>query len=983
MKGKYIASLLLIFSAFALSAQTGIISGKVVDAKSGETLIGATVAVDDSQSMAASTDLDGNFTITKIPAGKHKVKVHYVGYQEKEQTDVTVKANDVTNLYMTLMEDAVILNEAVVTAAVTKHDNESAIFVMQRNSTVIQSGISSEEMKRSPDKSSSDVIKRVSGSTIQDGKFAIIRGLADRYNMAMLNNVVLPSTEPDRKAFAFDVFPSNILDNIIIMKTGQPNLPSEWAGGIIQLNTRDIPEKNFFNVSYGIGFTEGTTFKPYKTYEGSKTDWLGFDNSLRKLPDNFPGIVDLNNLKLSPGGSKDSLVSLGKQINNSSWKVNQKPIAAPSQSLQMSGGFAIRKKDVKVGGVFAMSYSNSLKYTEGTRTRVDAGDRSLYYDYDDQQYNNAVTAALLGNLGVVIKDKHKIVWKNLYTVNSDKTTLLRDGVSYFSATEQHRTNLEFISSRVLSSNLGGEHVFGKQEIKWKWNGGLVLINRDQPKTMRYSYERPYNSSTGFGENENTSPLVYQIQNGGSDPKLSAMFYSQLAEKVYTASTDLAIPFTIKKQKQTVTVGYSYQHRQRTFTARNLFFDYTSASYSSDTLLHDTNVDNIINQQNFENGKLTLNQVAFPTDQYTAKSQTHAAYVMLENNITSRFKAVWGFRFESYQQDLTSPTKIGFDIQEDPEGNVQIKTKLEDSTYTKKYFSGAYYESSPGKVKSSFPLLPSVNLIYKLNERMNLRASYSQSMSRPEFRETSPFLYYDFMRDANLSGNVNLLQTFIHNADLRYEFFMGKGQAVNVSVFYKHFTNTIELTSQAAGGVPQFLYSNGGSANLIGAELEVRKNFDFISKKLEDLTFVANVAYVFSRVDLSNVKNNAGEEKKRSMQGQSPYIVNFGLSYLHPKYGTGITMLYNQVGQRLYAVGEVGNPSWYEHWRPLLDLQLSQKFWKDRGMIRFTISDLIAKSTIFYQNDKPDIERQYQKDKDTVVQSVKNYRNYTIQLSFTF
>lgn len=982
MKGK----ITLLFSACffivsTVAAQDGVISGKVVDSKSGETLIGATVVVDSNTAMGAATDIDGNFTINKVPTGKHKVHVRYIGYKDKQE-EAEVKPNQVTNLYLTLSDESIDLKEATIVATVTRRDNESAVVVMQKNSTIIQSGISSEEIKRSPDKSSGDVIKRVSGATIQDGKFAVIRGLADRYNMALLNNVILPSTEPDRKAFAFDVFPSNIMDNIIIMKTGQPNLPSEWAGGLIQLNTREIPEKNFFNISIGQSFTEGTTFKPFKTYESSKTDFLGFDNSMRPLPSGFPGLVALNDLKLQITPS-DTLAKLGRQLANNSWKVKERRMAYPGQSLQISGGFAVRKNDIQFGGVFALSYSNSLQYNEGTRRRYDWADKALYYDYTDGIYNNSVTAALLGNLGLVIKGNHKISWKNIYTVNSDNSTILRDGVSYFSATEQNRTNLEFISSRVLSSNLSGEHFFKESEIRWKWNGGVVLVNRDQPKTMRYSYERFYTSSGEGQPNANTDPFVYQIQNGGSDPKLSAMFYSKLTERVYNAATDLSIPFKIKGIKQSISFGYNFQYRQRSFEARNLFFDYTSANYTYDSTLRDPNVDNIINQSNFDNGKLTLNQVAFPQDLYTARSTTNAAYVMMENNIAERFKAVWGFRFERYQQSLTSPTNIDFDIIDNPGDVPTIKTKLVDSTYVRSYYSGAYTNDSLGNVKTVFPLLPSINLIYKLNDDMNLRASYSQSMSRPEFRECSPFLYYDFIRDANLAGNVNIMQTFIHNADLRYEWFMGRGQTISASLFYKNFKNTIELTSMAAGGVPQFIYNNAQNAWLVGAELEVRKNFGFASKKLEDLTFIANVAYIFSRVNLGNVKNNAGDEKTRPMQGQSPYIVNLGLSYQHPKYGFGATLLYNQSGQRLYAVGEVGNPSWYEHWRPLLDLQLSQKFLKDRASIRFTISDLIAKKTIFYQNDAPDTHREYNPSKDYVVLSRKNYRTYTVQLSFSF
>ncbi len=969
---------LVFFLTISASAQTGVVSGKIVDAKSGETLMGTTVVIDENTNWAASTDLDGNFTIAKVPAGKHKVKVRYIGYQEK-QDEIEVKAGEVNTFNMTLSEDAVILKETVITGTVVKRDNESAIVMMQKNSTVIQSGISSEEMKRSPDKSSSDVIRRVSGATIQDGKFAIIRGLADRYNMAMINNIMLPSTEPDRKAFAFDVFPSNILDNIIIMKTGQANLPSEWAGGLIQLNTRDIPEKSFFNVTYGISFNEGSTFKPYKTYDGSKTDFLGFDNSVRPLSKNFPDIIGLNDLKLA--GNTDSLRTLGKQVTNSSWKTKQRSLAYPGQSLQLSGGFAVRKKSIQLGGVFALTYSNVLRYTEGTRTKYQGSIDELDSDYNDERYNNTTSSALLGNLSMVIKNNHKISWKNIFTNNSDNAIIERKGVSYGNATEQNRTSQEFTSANVFSTNLTGDHLFEGSDIRWKWNAGYVMVNRDQPRTTRYSYERPYSSSTPFGANQTTDPYVFQFSYGGSDPKQGAYFYSSLRERVYNAGTDLTVPFKISEQKQAVSFGYSFQYRTRSFEARNLFIDYPGGY--NDSIRFDTNVDNIINQQNFENGKLTMNPFVFPTDIYSANATTHAAYVMMENNIGSRFKAVWGFRFESFKQNLTSPSALDFDIiPQDPEPPL-IKTKVVDTTYTKSYFSGAYKADSLGNVKSVFPLLPSINLIYKLNETMNLRASYSQSMSRPEFRESSSFLYFDFLRDVSLAGNPNLQQTFIHNADLRYEWFLGKGQSINASLFYKNFTNTIELTSIASGSQQSFVYNNANTAYLVGVEVELRKNFDFVSKKLEDLVFVANMAYIYSRVDLRNVKNNSSDEQIRPMQGQSPYVINLGLSYVHPKIGTGASLLYNQVGQRLYASGEVGNPAWYENWRPLLDLQISQKFLKGKGIVRLTISDIIAAKSIFYQNDVVGKQREYNKGKDAVVLSQMNYRTYSLQVSFNF
>ncbi len=973
---RLLISCFLFLTTTVATAQKGTISGKVVDAKTGETLIGVSVIVENVHPIqGAVTDFDGNFVIPDVTAGKHKVTLRYVGYAPKTLENVEVPVAGVVTLNTILETGDTKLKEVEITAKASR-ETQSAIFVMQKNSSIIQSGISSEDMKRSPDRSSSEVLRRVSGATIQDGKFAVIRGLADRYNMALLNNAILPATEPDRKAFAFDIFPSNILDNIIIMKTAQPDLPSEWAGGLIQLNTRDIPEKSFFNITIGQTFTEQSTFIPYYSYEGSKTDFLGFDNGTRILPKNFPSALEFNN-KTSDVQRRQ----LGTSLLDKSWGVNKNKLAYPGQSLQLSGGYAWRGKDVQFGAIAALSYGNNLRYTSATRNRQD-GDGSPYLSYQDKIYNNSVTSALIGNFSVVIKNKHRISWKNAYTINSDDNTVQRSGVSYFSSVETKRTNLEFISSRVYSTTLSGEHVFGKKEFKLRWNGGLVLMNRDQPQTRRYSYDRMYNADSAGAPNTNTAPFLLNLPKTGSDPKYGAMFYSKLSERIYNASVDFTAPFKIGSKKQLFKTGVYYQNRSRDFEARNLYVRKVATFKDSVLALP---VDAIINSANMESGAIKLEQVAFPTDQYHAVSNTYAAYVMMENTASHWFKAVWGFRFEYFTQTLRTANKYTIDFVENPDGSVTQTGRFIDTSYTKNYFSGAYKtDSNGGNVKPLFPLLPSVNLIFKLNENMNFRTSYSQSMSRPEFREVAPFRYYDFVNEFELIGNENLLQTFIHNADLRYEWFMGKGQVVNASVFYKRFTNTIELAAKSGGGVDVYQYSNAEKADLIGAELEVRKNFAFITPKLEDLAFTANLAYIYSQVDLTNVKNTPADEMKRPMQGQSPYIINLGLSYQNRKIGFGANLLYNQTGDRLYATGISGNPAWYEHWRPLLDLQISQKFWKDRFTVRLTCSDLIAKPTIFYQNvGELGKNREYNKGKDYIVRQVNNYRSYFLQLSFAF
>jgi hypothetical protein len=992
------ASIVVILTIIAISthAQKGNISGKIVDPKTGEFLIGVAAMVQNSNPpIGAVTDIDGNFLIKNIDAGTYNLVFKYLGYASKTIKGVKVNAGQVTTLNISLEEENANLKEVEVVAE-ARRETQSAIFIMQKNSTVIQSGISSEDIKRSPDRSSSDVLRRVSGATIQDGKFAVIRGLADRYNMALLNTTLLPSTEPDRKAFAFDVFPSNVLDNIIIMKTGQPDLPSEWAGGLIQLNTRDIPDKNFFNITYGISFTEQTTFKPYINYEGSKTDFLGLDNSRRVLGKNFPSVLDFQFATSDSNRQK-----LGRDlIERNSWKTRVNRMAYPGQSLQLSGGFSVKKKELTFGGVAALTYSNTLRFTDGTRSRIDV-DGSPYLEFIDKTHNNSVTTAALANLSVVFKNKHRLSWKNIYTINSDDNTVLRSGVNYFSSVEVQRTNLEFISSRVFSSNLLGDHAFGKNDMKFRWNFGAVLVHRDQPNTRRYSFERLYEADSLGAPNTNTQPFGINLLTGFSvDPKLGAMFYSTMSERVLNGGLEYTVPFRIQGAKQNVRVGGFIQDRRRAFDARNFFAKRVGSLSDSIRVL---SIDQIVNAANIEKGLLTFTQTAFPNDKYQARSNTYAGYAMMENHAGKWFKAVWGFRFEYFHQDLTT-SKVVVKSIITPEGNLVQTGNYVDTVYTKKYFSGAYQADSTGRVTTKFPLLPSVNLVFKLNESMNFRASYSQSMSRPEFRECAPFRYYDFITEYELLGNENLLQTFIHNADVRYEWFLGKGQAINTSVFYKRFQNTIEFTALSSGGVDVYAYSNAVQANLVGAELEIRKNFGFAHPRLEDLVFTANLAYIYSRVDLTNVKNIANDELKRPMQGQSPYIINLGLGYQHPKYGFGATLLYNQAGDRLSITGIVGNPAWYEHFRPLLDLQLSQKFWKDRGIIRLTFSDLIAKPTIFYQNvltakdideinkadDKVakaqqlnDKNRHYQKGQDYIVRSFQNYRTYSIQIGFTF
>ncbi len=331
------------------------------------------------------------------------------------------------------------LQEVTVTVEIAK-ENTAALVLMQKNNASVSDGISAETIKRTPDKSTGDVLKRVSGASIQDNKFAIVRGLNERYNIAYINGAPLPSSESDRKAFSFDIFPSNMLDNLVITKTARPDLPAEFAGGIIEISTKNIPDKNFISVSGGLGYNTITTGKDQKYYKGGKTDWLGIDDGSRALPGEFPGTG------LFPTDIHEK-AALAQRTNTGDWGVYEKKFA-PNTSFQISAGYNIQRKERDFFGVLAsVSYNNTNTYQTTQRNTYINSDvigvpSQPERDYLDKTYSTQTLAGALLNLSCKINDNNTLSWKNLYSINSEDKTIRRDG----------STNLSETNPSIIKSN---------------------------------------------------------------------------------------------------------------------------------------------------------------------------------------------------------------------------------------------------------------------------------------------------------------------------------------------------------------------------------------------------------------------------------------------------------------------------------------------------------------------------------------------------
>ena len=475
-------------------------------------------------------------------------------------------------------------------------------------------------------------------------------------------------------------------------------------------------------------------------------------------------------------------------------------------------------------------------------------------------------------------------------------------------------------------------------------GGFAWVRRFQPNTRRMSYSINLDDPT---DTVYTADIPPQVNIG-----LAGMFFSELDEKIYSGGTDLSIPFTLFKNKQFFKTGFYFQLKDRVFSARVLGNVIARVAQFDYNLLN-LPQDQIFDTANFSRAGYNLDEITNNSDKYDAGSKLFAAYAQFENQFGKHFRMVWGGRFEYFNQ----------------------------------YLNSINYSNDTINVNEKYPqFLPSVNFIFPINDNSNFRASYSQTVSRPEFREISPFSFYDFATTFTIVGDDSLRQTLIHNADLRYEYFFGRGQAISVSAYYKNFRKPIEMViDQKTSDYSIFSFKNANFAHNVGVEVEIRKNFDFFNRmakwdQWENFMLTANFAYIYSRIDLQNLGTSG--TLVRSLQGQSPFVVNLGLTYRHPGIDLSASFLYNQSGHRLMIVGNNLFPDIYENSRPVFDFQLSKRVFK-KGLVKFTISDLAAKSQIYYQNDGTSKRESYEKDKDSIVFRTRFYRGYSISFSYTF
>ncbi len=918
---------------FSAMAQNATLSGKINDVKNGEEIIGATVKLKNT-SIGAISDVNGNYLIKGINAGSYDIEISYTGYKSQTKTNIQLKAGESKVLGFTLLPESKELKEFVITSKMDKQ-TASGLLLQQKNLANISDGISSETIKRSPDRTTGDALKRVSGVTVQDNRFVVVRGLADRYNIALINGVDLPTTEPDKKAFSFDIIPSALIDNLVIYKTASPELRADFAGGAVYVTTKDIPEKRIFNINISTQYNSLTTFKPYNDYNGGSLDFIGLDDGTRALPKGLPSFEN---------NSKPENQTTIKQVEHTklfknNWGENINSSQAPGYAFQVMYGNNFKFFKKESGIIASVSLNNTPKTYTMHRYTYDGPNLMPFKSYDDQSYEKNYLTGIMLNMATKLNSNNKISFKNILNINGEDLLIDRHGTQNETGVLSYEKAFatQFTSNTFYSGQLKFENYIPSIKLKTNLTLSQNVVSREMPGQRRLQYT-----------SADDSAFTVNIPRGSPNPIASGTTSNILNEKGNVIALDFSRQFKIKKFTPTVKVGFYNSTKERTFANRT--FGWSTGGFHPE--LDALPPSGIFNDSNIAKDKYFLSEITSGQDKYTASSLLRAYYISFDHYLFKRLRLNYGIRYESFNQQLTA-------------FNPQLGR---EKTYNNTY-------------ENFFPI---ANITYNITSKTNIRASYSQTTVRPEFREIAPFTFYDFINNTLTVGDTALKPINIKNYDLRFEYYPTGGQVFTLTYFYKTFTNAIENTFEYGSGNRLRTFKNITDVKCQGVELEFKVNPGISLNYPEKhwtryLTLSCNSSLIESEADLSNLGVSSGSDTKRPLQGQSNYSLNGGLLIMPPSAKWSLNVLYNRIGRR---IGDVGGRKELHIWevpRDLIDAQVSYSFNKN-VTLKLTASDLLNQYYMMYSDI--DGNGTYNEDKDIVINKTKYGTTFTFAIGIT-
>lgn len=900
---------MLLFLIFIMNNIQAQISGTVTE-NSGDEIIGATVFIEETK-QGVITDFDGNYYLKDIQPGEYTVVFSYMGY-ETNKIDNVVFNGDTLKIDVILYESETVTDEVIVERKMLKNTESSVLSIKRKSSSLID-GISSDGISKSGDSDAASAIKRITGISVESGKYIYVRGLGDRYSKTTLNGSEIPGLDPNRNTIQMDLFPSNLLDNILVYKSFTPDLYGDFTGGYVDISTKDFPDVFTLNTSISLGYNTISTFnKNFLSSGRGRYDWIGFDDGSRQLPDvirnlnTFPTYRPSSSFNFNQIEAQ-SLTDVTRSFSNN-WGLttNAPPL---NQSINFSIG---NKKDIfnrPFGFIFSMTYQRSFSGYQNGRYGI--------YNLPGQTSNNLITQMSLNDnkgtedviWGVVFGGGYKLNNSNrlgftfLRNQSATSTTRFLNGVKGSDDPDDifETRSLRFLQRSLTTTQLRGDHDFKKIEIKWQ--SSYSMSTQDEPD-LRYFTNR--------------------IEPGGeADIKTSdnppSRFYREMKQNNFSNRIDFKIPF---KKESSFKFGLTHLNKSRSFRENRyvmtevgvVYFDGNPSNYFSESNLINYDTDNL---STYDNGIVA--QIGIDSaNNYNAFQTVIGAYTMVDLFITDRIKLVSGIRLEKTNISLYS---FDSDLRNNDTISLDGETKLLDN----------------------LDILPSISFNYNISSKLKLKTTYSRTLARPSFRELAPYTSFDVDGGYLMAGNYNLKRSLSDNFDLRFEFYPKFSEVISVGVFYKRFINPIERTFNPTAPNPEITFRNVSHANLVGLEFEIKKDFGFINSFMEQFKVSANFSYIYSQTRIDSLEYNEilstdpNAKPYREMFGQSPFTTNASLSYIN-KYGTSANLVFNVSGSRISVIVRGGTPDVYTRPQPMINFNISQNIKKFK--IKFSINNLL-------------------------------------------
>lgn len=960
----YLFFLLIFLIGFInpMLAQKGSIYGVITDEARGENLPGVQVMVI-NHNTGAYSDLDGTFFI-EMDAGTYDLQISYIGYDTLIVSQVVVKLNKKTDLGLINLSEDVNEFKEVVVAANRRTNTESSILSLKIKSASMLDGMSSAKFQKTGDSDAGAAMRRIPGVSLSEGKYIFVRGIGDRYSKTLLNGLEIPGLDPDKNTVQMDIFPTKVIENIIVYKTAAADIPADFGGGLINVSLNSGATMKSRSIALSTSYNPNFHFKDnYLTYEKSSADIFAFGKKSREIPaeNNIPFFADAISNPNGPKAQryKDVLASFDPQL-----------AAIQANSLMDIGidahaGDYFKKEKYSIGYNVNVSYKNETKFYEdalfsryGLSSNIN--DRKLVVREVQKGNYGENDVTLSGMFGLTLNVKKSKYNLNILHLQNGTSTA---GIFDYDKTDQgtvfsgFQHNLEYGQRSFSNAIASGNHRFKDESLELGWAASTSLSSIDNPDIRFTRYEVRGDGSFSIGTESGFPERIWR----------------ELNEFNVSAKTDLSKKLIVFGNEALLKGGVMQTYKKRDFEIRSFSINVRNVELTGNPneLFAEENLwpynGDISKGTTFESPFIPVNP-----NKFESSASSTGVYVLTELSPVNRLKVVLGLRSELFLQKYKGQDQLGTNV---------LNNDL---------------------VLEELGFFPSVNMIYSVTDKQNLRFSYGRTTVRPSFKELSyseildPITGRTFIgglfRDANDVVGVeywdgNLVSTIIHNFDIRWELFHGREQMVSVSGFYKMFNNPIEVV-QFASQSGAFQPRNVGKGTLLGIEFEARQSLEFISKGWDRFGIALNVTLTQSQIELSNtefesrvVNARTGQEidKYRDMAGQSPWIINGGIEYTGENgfwKNLNIGVYYNVQGETLLYSGIADKPDIYSVPFHALNINASKRFGKeDKFRVGFSVSNML--------NDKREaVFKSYESESEHFF-SIRQGTTISLSLGFTF